>query len=328
MGLESNTLESKNVSKTQSTILMRFATAGAFLMGTRIEQPDSDDGADSVQLRLKRGAQKLTCSDEIQIGAARGDLKRVKRAMKAGATATCKNRRGLTPLMLAACSSGKEALEVLKELLVGKGDVNALDVNNWTALHHACRNGKTEVFKYFVQNHADPTAMTQDQKTTMMLATHEGKVDLIKELLKFRSVRAQIVLKDAMMATALHYACKDGFTEIARLLIEHNAKVHIKDIDGRPPLMWACENGKLDVCKVLYKKRAEVEMADMNQRSCLMYACLSGYEGVALWLVSKNADPCYRDSNGETPLNVADEMGLSEFKRTMKARRMELEDAD
>lgn len=38
----------------------------------------------------------------------------------------------------------RQALEVLKELLEKKGDLNARDGNGWTAIHHACRNGKIE----------------------------------------------------------------------------------------------------------------------------------------------------------------------------------------
>eukprot|EP00928_Gymnodinium_smaydae_P081978 TRINITY_DN65407_c0_g1_i1.p1 TRINITY_DN65407_c0_g1~~TRINITY_DN65407_c0_g1_i1.p1 ORF type:complete len:397 (+),score=113.11 TRINITY_DN65407_c0_g1_i1:82-1191(+) len=258
--------------------------------------------------------------------ATRGDLTRVQRALEAKANLSKTNARGVSALMLASSSFGKEGIDVVKMLESKKADLHARDINGWTALHHACRNGKTEVCQLLITLQADPTSKTSDKKTCLMLAAIEGQVDLIKELFKFKQVRDQIGDRDALGTTCLHFAVKDAGVEVTRLLLEHGAKVHSKDIDGKMPIMWACEHGKLECAKQLSKRSADVDSKDKSQKTPLLYACINCYEGVALWLIKKGADPNHRDLLGQSPMVIADENGLGEFKRAIKMRRMEAED--
>jgi len=289
--------------------------------------PD-DSSFDAFASRLKAPNSARSGEDELEHGAMRGDPKKVKRALDSGATIGFKNARGLTALMLASSSCGREALEVLKELLIRKADLEARDNNGWTCLHHACRNGKTEVARFLISNTADPSSITGDQKTVLMLATIEGKYELVKELTKISAVRKQVADKDALNITALHFAVKDGALEIAKLIVEFNGKVNAKDVDGKMPLTWACEHGKLDCAKFLAKKKAEIDAFDKNQRTPLLYCVINSYEHCALWLIKKTADPYRRDVQGESAMALADEMGLSEVRRAIKVNRMENQDDD
>merc|ERR1712228_260927 len=214
------------------------------------------------------------------------------------------------------------------ELISKNISVTGKDFSGWNPLHHACRNGKTEVAKLLMSGQADPTSKTADQKTCLMLAVIEGQIDLIRELFKIKTVREQIADKDALWTTALHFAVKDSGADVTRLLLEHNAKVHAKDIDGKMPIMWACEYGKLDCAKLLAKRSADSDCKDKSQKTPLLYACLNCYEGVALWLVNKSADPQHKDLIGDSPILIADENGLGEFKRAIKQKRQEQEEAD
>eukprot|EP00747_Dinoflagellata_sp_TGD_P166138 gnl/TRDRNA2_/TRDRNA2_188449_c0_seq1.p1 gnl/TRDRNA2_/TRDRNA2_188449_c0~~gnl/TRDRNA2_/TRDRNA2_188449_c0_seq1.p1 ORF type:complete len:385 (-),score=105.84 gnl/TRDRNA2_/TRDRNA2_188449_c0_seq1:127-1281(-) len=266
-------------------------------------------------------------NDELMHGAMRGDIKRVRKALESGALMTLTNARGVNPLMLCASSSGKEAQDVLKELINRKADINGKDNNGWTALLHACRNGKTEIAKHLMAQGADPSVTTSDHKTALILATAEGKLELVRLLMGMKAVRQQVTEKDALGWTALHYAVKDGHLEISKMLIEQNAKVNAKDLDGKIPLMVACEHGKLDCAKVLAKKGAEINGIDRNHRTALLYAVLNTYEGVALWLLQKyNADAYMKDIQGDTPLTVADDMGLGAFRNAIKGRRQDEDD--
>mmetsp|Transcript_146901 Transcript_146901/g.469412 ORF Transcript_146901/g.469412 Transcript_146901/m.469412 type:complete len:180 (+) Transcript_146901:225-764(+) len=176
--------------------------------------------------------------------------------------------------------------------------------------------------------HADAGTKTHDDKTTLMLSTMEGKVELVKEILKDKKLQLQVQDKDALNITALHHSVKGGFVDILKVLIEHNAKVNSKDVDAKTPLMWASEHGKLDCVKILAKKGAEIDTKDKCHRSALLYACMNSYEGVALWLVKKSADPYQPDVEGESPLSIADDMGLADFKRTVKLQRNEALEAE
>lgn len=270
--------------------------------------------------------QPKSWSDELQHGAMRGDIKRVKASLAEGASPQTVNPRGLSPLMLASASNGKESLEVLSELLSKKADLAGRDHCGWTSLHHACRNGKIEIAKFLIMQNADPVLTTTDHKTTLMLAAIEGKLDLVKELLNNKTIRHQVPDKDATGATALHYAVKDGHLEIVKMLCDTNAKVGSRDIDGKQPLMYACEHGRLECVKLLVKKRADLEGKDKCQRTPLMYACLNGHENNALWLLKKSADVTTEDFQGETPFSVGEDMGMSEFRKAIKLNRQAQEE--
>lgn len=288
------------------------------------EEDGEDDGEGGFKSKLQKTVNKAKkVQDDLQHGAMRGDVKKIQKALDAGANVSAANARGVTPLMHCAASSGKNALEAMKLIVEQKGSIKATDANGWTALLHACRNGKTDAAKYLIATlNCDPCVTTSDQKTSLILATTEGKTDLVKFLLGNKAVRAQVQDKDSLGWTALHYAVKDGSAEIVKLLIEQQAKVNAKDIDGRQPLMVACEAGKLDTAKLLAKKGVDVDARDKQNRTALMYACLNTFEEVATWLLKKqNADPHIKDVAGESPLSIAEDMGMIAFKNMIKGRR-------
>uniref|UniRef100_A0A7S1WTB0 Uncharacterized protein n=1 Tax=Alexandrium catenella TaxID=2925 RepID=A0A7S1WTB0_ALECA len=142
----------------------------------------------------------------------------------------------------------------------------------------------------------------------------DGKLELVKEILKVNKVKAQAMEKDALSVSALHCAAKMGSVDVAKLLLESNARANMIDIEGRTPLMWACQYGKLDCAKALVKANGDIHMRDKTERSPLWHACMNGSESVALWLLKKWADPSMQDIIGDSPLTLAEELGLNKFK--------------
>lgn len=286
------------------------------------EASEDAQGLEVAEARLK-SRQNASPDEDLLQAAVRGDLQRLQRALTKGASLAKVNPRGMSALMLASSSSGKDAAGILQFLIEKSADISLRDSSGWCALHHACRNGKTDICKLLLGFSADPTVKTLENKTTLMLAVMEGQTDLVKELMKIKTVRDQLQERDALGVTALHFAVKEGNLDIARLLLEHHAKVHARDVDGKMPLTWACESGRLEVAKILVKRGAEVDGRDKSQRSAVYYACLNCYEGVALWLIKKNADPHHKDLLGLTASDVAEENGLGAFKRAIKVRNVD-----
>jgi len=264
------------------------------------EEPKSTGGQAA---RLANGGDP---DDDLQQGAVRGDLTKVKRALEKRASVAATNVRGVTPLMLASSSGGKEALEVLKLLLENEADLEVADNNGW---------GKTQVVRHILAERAKPDPQTTDHRTTLMLAVMEGKLDLVKELIQLKQVRAQVSEKDALSVSAVHCAAKEGTADILKLLFESNARANVVDIEGRTPLMWACQHGKLDAAKALVKAGGDIFMRDKTERTPLWHACMNSSESVAIWLLKKWADPGMQDVLGDSPMSLANELGLSKFKR-------------
>jgi len=261
---------------------------------------------------------------ELISGSMRGDLQMVQRALKARAEVNRPSIRGITPIMLAASSSGKHAEDVLKHIRDSNGLIEARDNCGLTALLHACRNGKTEMVKYLIAHGANLTHVTSDLKTMLILCVAEGKLDLVRLCMNTKIIRMQVGEKDAFGWTALHYAVRDGFLEISKILIEQNAQVNVKDADGRLPLSIACEHGRLECVKQLCKRDADINMKDKSHRTPLMYAVVNTFEETAIWILKKyEADPYIKDIYGDAPIHIADELGLIKFKGEIKGRRLE-----
>lgn len=53
--------------------------------------------------------------------------------------------------------------------------------------------------------------------------------------------------------TALHIACIFGYSDIVELLIEHHARVNVKDVTGKTPLYYATKNNDYETILVRHR---------------------------------------------------------------------------
>ena len=74
-----------------------------------------------------------------------------------------------------------------------------------------------------------------------------------------------------------------GNPEIARFLIEKNADVNAKTIDGQTALMIAAENGHRDV-RFLIEKGADINAQDKRGWTALTLAAYEGKKEVVIFL--------------------------------------------
>ena len=72
--------------------------------------------------------------------------------------------------------------------------------------------------------------------------------------------------------TALTYAARDGFTDIARLLIAHGADVNWIDCEGVTPLILAAHKDHIELVQLLLAHGADTTIKDQWQRTALDYA--------------------------------------------------------
>ena len=87
-----------------------------------------------------------------------------------------------------------------------------------------------------------------------MEAAQEGHLELVKYLIKSQAnVNAQTGTGD----TALTYACENGHTDVADVLLQHGAQL-VSVRDSSHTLTYACENGHTDVANVLLQHGAQL----------------------------------------------------------------------
>ena len=114
-------------------------------------------------------------------------------------------------------------------------------------------------------------------------------------------------------------ACADSKgLRVVRLLIEHGARVDVKDADGTTALMRAVLAGHIDVVRLLLDKGAGVGDTDTKGETALHLACWQGHAAIVRLLLENGADPNAADKNGWTPLHEScDKLGWLETVRLL-----------
>ena len=62
---------------------------------------------------------------------------------------------------------------------------------------------------------------------------------------------ADVNARDKIRNTPSHYASKGGYSEVARLLVEHGANIDVEDDEGRTAYQVASEKGHHDFARFL-----------------------------------------------------------------------------
>ncbi|MEM7066023.1 MAG: ankyrin repeat domain-containing protein [Cyanobacteria bacterium P01_B01_bin.77] len=103
-------------------------------------------------------------------------------------------------------------------------------------------------------------------------ATLAGNVDTVRELLQQGSDPNLVYHTN----TALTYAARDGFIEIATLLIDHGADVDWIDGEGVTPLILAAFKNHIELVQLLLDQGADTTVRDQWNRTALDYALRRG----------------------------------------------------
>lgn len=165
---------------------------------------------------------------------------------------------GRCPLSYACEWGSVEAAQLLLDRAAGtdKGDRSG-----WTPLMWACEQGYVEVVSLLLARGADPSVRSGG-RTTALTAAALGRrppgsdhVAVLQLLLK--DGRAPVDARDGDGWTALYWACENGYTERARvLLVEGGADHTITANNGVTP-MGAAERKGHDDCVRLIEVRGQ-----------------------------------------------------------------------
>nr|KAG5690527.1 hypothetical protein BaRGS_014660 [Batillaria attramentaria] len=132
-------------------------------------------------------------------------------------------------------------------------------------------------------------------------------------------------MADEAGSTPLHLACREGHSELAKLLILSGAEVDARDSSGVTSLYDASERGRLELVDLLTEKGAVVNIGEEGGFTPVHIATQGGYAEVvntlaqrgaqcghvpvAVALIEQGADVNFSRDDGVTPLIKASEKG-------------------
>ncbi|WP_245970092.1 ankyrin repeat domain-containing protein [Wolbachia endosymbiont of Bemisia tabaci] len=125
-----------------------------------------------------------------------------------------------------------------------------------TLLHIAARNDLVKIAELLIKKGGNVNTADQDGCTPLHCAAHNGHTEIVELLL---DTGANVDAVSQAESTALHHAvsAENCQVEIVKAIIEKEAAVDIADKYGRTPLCWAIRNGYPEIAKILLENKAD-----------------------------------------------------------------------
>jgi ankyrin repeat protein len=158
-------------------------------------------------------------------------------------------------------------------------------------------------------------AKNREGFTALHYAARHGYVEIAKLLL---AERADVNAKTGKGDTPLHYAAWYGHKETVQLLLSSNADVGVRDGIGRMPLFDAAANGQIEEVGMLLAAKADVNARTLRRYTALSVAASDGYEDVAQLLIDNGANVNDADISGCTALYWARTKGHERIEELLR----------
>ena len=146
--------------------------------------------------------------------------------------------------------------------------------------------------------------ISSDEKL-LIKAAGEGNKDIVGDLLR-QGVNLDVVDNNKDYGkTALMNAIRNEQTEIAKMILEKEQMIDMRNAVGVTALIEASLIGNTEVVKLLLEKGAFVNMKDKYGSTALMEASEGGHTETVLILLNHGANINVRNKYGDTALNLA-----------------------
>lgn len=172
---------------------------------------------------------------------------------------------------------------------------------------NAATTGNINVLKNIATQLDDGKGLSQtvaevkdaNKRGALHFAAREGKTDMCKFLVE--DLKLDINVKDEDGDTPLHHAARQGHTATAKYLIEHGADVAASSALGATPLHHAAGIGDIELLKFLLSRGADVN-SQSDSGSPLLWASGHAQLDAVKVLLEHHADPNAETDDNITPL--------------------------
>ncbi len=236
-------------------------------------------------------------------------LDEVKDLVKTSGT-DVRDRRGTTPLMIAAAFG---SIDAMKLLLDAKADVNAKNAFDATALMWSVTD--LAKVRLLLDHGADVNAKSKQGRTPLLIAASSNGTLPVVKLLLAKGADLKVAIADPT-TTPLAAATNANDTAVTRLLLEKG--VSVKGPDGLMALLSAASFGNVELTKVLLDRGVDVNAKsppllggvkngpiELGLITALQLAVVSGSAETVKLLLAHHADVNAQDVRGMTPVMLA-----------------------
>jgi uncharacterized protein len=203
----------------------------------------------------------------------------------------------------------------LKQLLCFYGaNINAYNIEGYTALHEACMYPTKPAFINFllkfegidvncVSKHTTKDGIQPKATPLHFTIIYENEA-ATKALLA--TDNCNIEATDGTGNTALHYAAENNYAAAIKILVERGADMYKNDMHNQTPLHYAAKNKKIDSLVVFgHIPHSYIDVKDRWGSTPLSCAVQNGSLACMEYLISCGASVHTKNTNGSSLLHVA-----------------------
>lgn len=196
-----------------------------------------------------------------------GNKKTVQSVLKLLEDVKFQDSEGRTPLHSIVESTTTTAdvkNEIVRILVKGGVEINAIDLNGWTALLSASSAGALSVCDTLLKLGANPRLANEDLSTPLhyiVRHTYEEEEKYLRDVIElFKKKGANINERNKFEETPLHLACLQGDERLVRILVQSGAALNLWDLKGRTALHCAVKCNRFGPVQTLLSFEASFEL--------------------------------------------------------------------
>jgi uncharacterized protein len=211
-------------------------------------------------------------------------------------------------LILLSFASYAGRTEVARLLVARGANIDALDEDGRSALHHAAvsSNG-AEMLAVLLELGAAPDAFKEPAKSPLVTAVRRGDVQCAQLLINAGADLTAPCMCDGKHAADLALCLSQTTDIFAKLALAHAIKAALNNDVQRPVLMVAATSAMV---KMLLAAGADAHATDPNGNTTLHAAALAGYSAPVLCLLIKAGVNLHAaNSDSKTAAQVAHDKG-------------------
>lgn len=182
--------------------------------------------------------------------------------------------------------SSTELIEYVKLNIENGLDIQYKTTNGWSFLHYAVMLGNVKLAQYFIDSGIDVNNADKHNWTPVIVAINNNKIDTLKVLLNNNAD----ISKNFQAEQVLDFISKQGYIDIAKILIEKGIDMNMKNDELDTPLHTAIKCHNSDMAKYLIDECTDLNIQNNLGWTPLYTAIEFGEQEVAKYLVFKGAN--------------------------------------
>eukprot|EP00049_Salpingoeca_infusionum_P001300 m.47198 g.47198 ORF g.47198 m.47198 type:complete len:373 (-) comp10961_c1_seq3:92-1210(-) len=217
--------------------------------------------------------------------------------VEGGVDPNLQDQEGMTALHR-ACVEGE--LRIVTFLLDNGADVNCVDQDGWTPLHSAAQSGEWRICNKLIQCGADVSAVNTDGDLPYDLASDSRVEGVLERAMAERDIFDKL--------EELRAAPESRMLAQVKKLVRKGKDVNQRNAEGVALLHIAACNGFTTVARLLLQQKdIDLEVTDPEGNTPLHLAAMFQQYELALMLALRGADTAATNNYGQRPIVLTDD---------------------